>query len=105
MNPTPGIFATEVFHAAVEGRIKGLFIFGEDQVRTDPDIHHVIEGLEALEFFVVEDLFLTETAQYADVILPGRSYAEKEGTFSNTERRVQRVRKGSSKSRAAHTSS
>jgi len=93
LNPTPGIFATEVFHAAVEGRIKGLFIFGEDQVRTDPDIHHVIKGLEALEFFVVDDLFLTETAQYADVILPGRSYAEKEGTFSNTERRVQRVRK------------
>ena len=93
LNPTPGIFATEVFHAAVEGRIKGLFIFGEDQVRTDPDIHHVIEGLEALEFFVVDDLFLTETAKYADVVLPGRSYAEKEGTFSNTERRVQRVRK------------
>lgn len=93
LNPTPGIFATEVFHAAVEGRIKGLFIFGEDQVRTDPDIHHVIEGIEALEFFVVDDLFLTETAKYADVVLPGRSYAEKEGTFSNTERRVQRVRK------------
>ena len=93
LNPKPGIFATEVFHAAVDGRIKGLFIFGEDQVRTDPDIHHVIEGLEALEFFVVDDLFMTETAKYADVVLPGRSYAEKEGTFSNTERRVQRVRK------------
>ena len=93
LNPNPGIFATQVFHAAVEGKIKGLFIFGEDQVRTDPDIHHVIDGLEALEFLVVDDLFLTETAKYADVVLPGRSYAEKEGTFSNTERRVQRVRK------------
>ena len=59
----------------------------------DPDTHHVIRSLEALEFFVVDDLFMTETAKYADVILPGRSYAEKEGTFTNTERRVQRVRK------------
>lgn len=93
LNRNKGMFATEVFHAASEGRIKGLFIFGEDQVRTDPDIHHVIRGLEALEFLVVDDLFLTETAKYADVVLPGRAYAEKEGTFSNTERRVQRVRK------------
>ena len=62
-------------------------------MRTDPDTHHVIRSLEALEFFVVDDLFMTETAKYADVILPGRSYAEKEGTFTNTERRVQRVRK------------
>ena len=77
----------------IEGGIKGLFLFGEDPVRTDPDTHHVIRSLEALEFFVVDDLFMTETAKYADVILPGRSYAEKEGTFTNTERRVQRVRK------------
>ena len=88
-----GMFATEVFHAASNGVIKGLFIFGEDQVRTDPDIQHVIDGLEALEFFVVDDLFMTETAKYADVVLPGSAYLEKEGTFSNTERRVQRVRK------------
>ena len=65
----------------------------EDPVRTDPDTHHVIRALEALDFLVVEELFMTETAKYADVILPGRSYAEKEGTFTNTERRVQRVRK------------
>ena len=88
-----GLWATEVFHAASEGKIKGLFIFGEDQVRTDPNIQHVIDGIEALDFFVVDDLFLTETAKYADVVLPGISYAEKEGTFSNTERRVQRIRK------------
>lgn len=88
-----GVYATDVFHKAVEGEVRGLFIFGEDQVRTDPDIGHVIRGLEALDFLVVDDLFLTETAKYADVVLPGRSYAEKEGTFTNTERRVQRVRK------------
>ena len=78
---------------AIEGKIKGLFIFGEDPVRTDADTHHIIRALESLEFLVVDDLFLTETAKYADVVLPGRSYAEKEGTFTNTERRVQRVRK------------
>lgn len=88
-----GLKATECFPAMVEGRVKGLFLFGEDPVRTDPDTHHVIEALEALEFLVVDDLFMTETAKYADVVLPGRSYAEKEGTFTNTERRVQRVRK------------
>jgi formate dehydrogenase alpha subunit len=93
LNPKKGMFATEVFHAAVEKRIRGLFIFGEDQVRTDPNISHVIEGLKALDFLVVDDLFMTETAKYADVVLPGRSYAEKEGTFTNTERRVIRVRK------------
>lgn len=90
---TRGLKATECFPAMVEGGIKGLFLFGEDPVRTDPDTHHVIRALEALEFFVVDDLFMTETAKLADVILPGRSYAEKEGTFTNTERRVQRVRK------------
>lgn len=88
-----GVKATECFPAMIEGDIKGLFLFGEDPVRTDPDTTHVIRALEALEFFVVDDLFMTETAKYADVILPGRSYAEKEGTFTNTERRVQRVRK------------
>ena len=87
-----GMWATEVFHAATEGKIRGLFIFGEDQVRTDPNINHVLEGIKALDFFVVDDLFMTETAKYADVILPGISYAEKWGTFSNTERRVQLVR-------------
>ncbi len=93
LNQREGITATEVFHAAVDGKIHGLFIFGEDQVRTDPDIHHVLRGIKALDFFVVDDLFMTETAKLADVVLPGLSYAEKEGTFSNTERRVQRVRK------------
>lgn len=87
-----GIYATECFPKMISGDIKGLFIFGEDPVRTDPDTNHVIKALEALDFLVVDDLFLTETAKFADVVLPGRSYAEKEGTFSNTERRVQRIR-------------
>ncbi len=88
-----GIHATDVFPAAIKGEIKGLYIYGEDPVVTDADTTHIIKALESLDFFVLQELFMTETAQYADVILPGMSYAEKEGTFSNTERRVQRVRK------------
>ena len=93
LNPKPGLKATDVFPAAIDGRIKGLYICGEDPVVTDPDTHHIIKALESLEFFVIQELFMTKTAQYADVILPGVSYAEKEGTFTNTERRVQRIRK------------
>ena len=88
-----GIHATDVFGAAIKGDVKGLYIYGEDPVVTDADTNHIIKALESLEFFVVQELFMTETARYADVILPGMSYAEKEGTFTNTERRVQRVRK------------
>lgn len=93
LNPAPGLKATEIFPAAIEGKIKGLFIQGEDPVVSDPDTHHIIKALESLDFLVVLDLFMTKTAEYADVILPGMSFAEKEGTFSNTERRVQRIRK------------
>ncbi|MBR4223741.1 MAG: molybdopterin-dependent oxidoreductase, partial [Oscillospiraceae bacterium] len=93
LSPVPGLKATEVFPAAIEGKIKGLYIFGEDPIVTDPDTHHIIKALESLDFLVVQELFMTKTARYADVILPGMSYAEKEGTFSNTERRVQRIRK------------
>ena len=93
LNPTPGIKATDCFPAMLEGKIRGLFIFGEDPMRTDPDTHHVLRALQSLDFLVVDELFMTETAKLADVILPGRSYAEKEGTFTNTERRVQRIRK------------
>ena len=87
-----GTYATDCFPKMITHDIRGLFIFGEDPVRTYPDTNHVIHALESLDFLVVDDLFLTETAKYADVVLPGRSYAEKEGTFSNTERRVQRIR-------------
>ena len=93
LNDKPGMHATDVFPAAIKKEIRGLFIFGEDPVVTDADQNHIRKALESLDFFVLSDLFMTETAQYADVILPGTSYAEKEGTFSNTERRVQRVRK------------
>ena len=93
LSPKPGVFATDVFGAAIRKEIRGLFIFGEDPIVTDADQNHVRKALESLDFLVVDDLFLTETAELADVVLPGRSYAEKEGTFSNTERRVQRVRR------------
>ncbi len=93
LDPKPGLKATDVFPAAIEGKIKGLYICGEDPVVSDPDTHHIIKALESLEFFVIQELFMTKTAKYADVILPGVSYAEKEGTFTNTERRVQRIRK------------
>lgn len=92
LNPEIGLKATECFEHMGD-KIKGLFIFGEDPVRTDPNTKHVIHALESLDFLVVDELFMTDTAKLADVILPGRSYAEKEGTFTNTERRVQRVRK------------
>ncbi len=93
LNPHIGTKATECFPKMLSGEIKGLFIFGEDPVRTDPNTNHVVKALKALDFFVVDELFLTETAKLADVVLPGISYTEKEGTFTNTERRVQRVRK------------
>ncbi|MFC1952012.1 formate dehydrogenase subunit alpha [Chloroflexota bacterium] len=88
----PGLPITEVIPAAYEGRIKALYLIGENTVLSEPDAGHAREALEKLEFFVVQDIFLTETAQLADVVLPGTSFAEKDGTITNTERRVQRVR-------------
>lgn len=88
-----GVKATDCFPKMITGEIRGLFIFGEDPMMTDPNTGHVKKALESLDFFVVDELFMTETAKLADVILPGRSFAEKEGTFTNTERRIQRVRK------------
>lgn len=89
----PGLTLTEIFHAMAEGKIKAAYLIGENPLLSDPDAGHVKKALEHLEFFVVEDIFLTETAQLAHVVLPAASFAEKEGTFTNTERRVQRVRK------------
>jgi len=91
--PTPGKTVVEIMHAAETGEIKGIYVMGEDPVISDPNSSRVREGLKKLEFLVVQDIFLSQTAQYADVVLPGVSFAEKDGTFTNTERRVQRIRK------------
>jgi formate dehydrogenase alpha subunit len=93
LNPTPGLTLTEMFEAAHKGQIKAIYLIGENPVLSDPDVNHIRESLETLDFFVVQDIFLTETAQLADVVLPSVSFAEKDGTYTNTERRVQRVRK------------
>jgi len=93
LSPTPGLTVVEIMHAAESGKIKGIYIMGEDPVISDPNSARVREGLKNLGFLVVQDIFLSQTAQYADVVLPGVSFAEKDGTFTNTERRVQRVRK------------
>lgn len=93
LNRNTGLTSTKVLPAATAGNVKGLYIFGEDPIVTDPDTGHVRQALESLDFLVVQELFMTETTAYADVVLPGISYAEKDGTFTNTERRVQRVRK------------
>jgi formate dehydrogenase major subunit len=90
---TPGLKATEMVPMAHEGKIKALYIAGENPLVSDPDLNHTEESFRKLDFLVVQDIFMTETAQMADVVLPVVSFAEKDGTFSNTERRVQRIRK------------
>jgi len=93
LSPKPGLTATEMMNAAVDGSLKALYIMGENPVITDPNMHHTIKALNSLELLVVQDIFMTETAQLADVIFPATCSFEKDGTFTNTERRVQRVRK------------
>jgi formate dehydrogenase alpha subunit len=88
-----GLTVTEILEAAEEGKVRCLYVIGEDPMVSDPDLNHVRHALRQTEFLVVQDLFLSETGQFADVIFPAASFAEKEGTFTNTERRVQRVRK------------
>ncbi len=89
----PGITLMEMMDGALSGAVRVLYIMGENPVLSDPDTAHLIEALEKVDFLVVQDIFPTETARYADVVLPAASFAEKEGTFTNTDRRVQRVRK------------
>lgn len=89
----PGLTLTEMMHAAGKGEIKGMYIMGENPLMSDADCSHVQEALKKLDFLVVQDIFLTETAQCADVVFPSACFAEKEGTFTNSERLVQRVRK------------
>jgi formate dehydrogenase alpha subunit len=91
--PSPGLTLVEMLEAAYRKEIKALYLIGENPALSDPDVQHVQEALARLEFFVVQDIFLTETAKLAHVVLPAASFAEKDGTFTNTERRVQQVRK------------
>jgi len=88
-----GLTITEMFAGAETGQIKGIYVMGENPMMSDPDLHHIEHCIEDLEFMVVQDIFLTETAKLADVVLPAACFAEKDGTFTNTERRVTRVRK------------
>ena len=91
--PSPGLTLVEMLEAAYQRKIKALYLIGENPVLSDPDSQHVREALSRLDFLVAQDIFLSETAKLAHVVLPAASFAEKDGTFTNTERRVQRVRK------------
>jgi len=93
LSPKPGLTATEMIDAALTGKIKALYIMGENPIMTDPHLFHTIRALETVKFLVVQDIFLTETAKMADVVLPAACAFEKEGTVTNTDRRVQRLRK------------
>jgi formate dehydrogenase major subunit len=93
LNAEPGLRIPNMFDAAMEGTFMGLYCEGEDIVQSDPNTQHVIAAMEKMECVVVQDLFLNETAKYAHVFLPGSSFLEKDGTFTNAERRISRVRK------------
>jgi len=92
-NTKPGLTVAEMMDHAISGKTRAMYIMGENPMLSDPDITHVEEALSALEFLVVQDIFLTETARLADVVLPAAAFAEKDGTFTNTERRAQRIQK------------
>ncbi|HEX2493187.1 MAG TPA: formate dehydrogenase subunit alpha [Steroidobacter sp.] len=89
----PGLRIPNMFEAALDGSFRGLYIQGEDLAQSDPNTKHVVAALSAMECIIVQDLFINETAQYAHVFLPGSSFLEKNGTFTNAERRISRVRK------------
>jgi formate dehydrogenase major subunit len=93
IDPEPGLRIPNMLDAAVDGTFKGLYCQGEDILQSDPDTKHVAAGLAAMECVIVHDLFLNETANYAHVFLPGSTFLEKDGTFTNAERRINRVRK------------
>ncbi len=88
-----GLTVVEMGHAALSGDVKAFYVMGENPLLSDPNLHHLEEALRNLEFLVVQDIFFTDTCKYAHVVLPAAAYAEKDGTFTNTERRVQRIRK------------
>jgi formate dehydrogenase major subunit len=93
LDPEPGLRLPNMLDSAVAGSFKGMYIMGEDPVQSDPNQHHVIAAMKAMECVVLHDLFLNETSKYAHVFLPGSSSLEKDGTFTNAERRVSRVRR------------
>jgi formate dehydrogenase major subunit len=93
LDAEPGLRIPNMFDAALDGSFKGLYCVGEDIVQSDPDTQHVAAALSEMECIVVQDIFLNETAKYAHVVLPGSSFLEKDGTFTNAERRISRVRK------------
>ena len=88
----PGLKVTEMFQEAHERNLRGMYVVGENPALSEPDIQHAAEALQRLDFLVVQDIFMTETAEHADVVLPAATSPEKQGTFTNTERRIQRVR-------------
>jgi formate dehydrogenase major subunit len=92
LDPVPGLRINNMLDEAVNGTFKAMFIHGEDIAQSDPNTKHVVEALESLEFLVVQDLFINETGAYAHVFFPGTSFLEKDGTFTNAERRINRVR-------------
>ncbi len=89
LDPEPGLTVVEIMGGALDGRIKGMFMMGENPFLSDPNVNKVRKALSHLEFLAVQDIFLTETAEFADVILPATSFLEKTGTYTNTDRRVQ----------------
>ncbi|HMM74656.1 MAG TPA: formate dehydrogenase subunit alpha [Gammaproteobacteria bacterium] len=93
LDPEPGLRIPNMFEAALEGEFKALYVQGEDIVQSDPNTQHVAAALEAMECIIIQDIFLNETAKFAHVFLPGSSFLEKDGTFTNSERRISRVRK------------
>ncbi|HEY2807568.1 MAG TPA: formate dehydrogenase subunit alpha [Steroidobacteraceae bacterium] len=93
LQPEPGLRIPNMFEASLDGTFKGMYVQGEDFVQSDPNTHHVSAAMAAMECVIVQDLFLNETAKFAHVFLPGSSFLEKDGTFTNAERRVSRVRK------------
>jgi formate dehydrogenase major subunit len=93
LNKEPGLRIPNMFDAAIEGTFMGIYVQGEDILQSDPNTRHVVAALSAMECVIVHDLFLNETANYAHVFLPGSTFLEKDGTFTNAERRIQRVRK------------
>ncbi len=93
LSPDPGLTHSEMFDHIYDGKITSLYLVGENPFLSEANANHAIEAMKKLDFMVVQDIFLTETAELADVVLPASSFAEKDGTFTNTERRVQRVRK------------